>query len=110
MTLFLLRHNYVIYLSDVVTFFDNVRITLYFGTFELRKEITLQLHFIFARHCDVFLLRHNYVICVFVVVTFFADVSITLYSNYVLKLSYKKVILVAFVSSQKMTKNYVIIT
>ena len=46
----------------------------------------------------------------FVVVTFFADVSITLYSNYVLKLSYKKVILVAFVSSQKMTKNDVIIT
>ena len=38
---FLLRHNYVIYLFDVVTFFDDVRITLYFGTFELRTEITL---------------------------------------------------------------------
>ena len=38
----LLRHNYVIYLFDVVMFFDNVRITLYFGTFELRIEITLQ--------------------------------------------------------------------
>ena len=50
----LLRHNYVIYLFDVVTFFDNVRITLYFGTFELRMEITLQLRFVFARHCDVF--------------------------------------------------------
>ena len=48
----LLRHNYVIYLFDVVTFFDNVRTTLYFGTFELRIEITLQLSFIFARHCD----------------------------------------------------------
>ena len=37
---FLLRHNYVIYLFVVVTFFDDVRITLYFGTFELRTEIT----------------------------------------------------------------------
>ena len=93
----LLRHNYDIYLLDVVTFFDNfkialdfdtfevsmekkvlfllvivtyfyhvtitlficsilllvlinVRITLYFGTFELRTEITLQLHYVFARH------------------------------------------------------------
>ena len=52
--LVLLRHNYVIYLFDVVTFFDNVRITLYFGTFELRMEITLQLRFVFARHCNVF--------------------------------------------------------
>ena len=68
---FLLRYNYVIYLFDVVTFFDNVRITLYFGTFELRLEITLQLHYVFARHCDVIslhhndvvLLPHNYVIC-----------------------------------------------
>ena len=37
---FLLRYNYVIYFFDVVTFFDNFRITLYFGTFELRMEIT----------------------------------------------------------------------
>ena len=50
----LLRHNSVIYFFDVVTFFYNVRITLYFGTFELRIEITLQLRFVFARHCDVF--------------------------------------------------------
>ena len=50
----LLRHNYVICLFDVVKFFDNVRITLYFGTFELRIEITLQLRFVFALHCDVF--------------------------------------------------------
>ena len=63
----LLRHNYVIYLFDVVTFFDDVRITLYFGTFELRIEITLQLHFVFARHCDVFFitsqLRYLFVHC-----------------------------------------------
>ena len=84
---FLLRYNYVIYLFDVVTFFDNVRITLYFGTFELRLEITLQLRYVFARHCDVILLRHNdvvllrhnYVIYLFDVVTFFDNVRITLY-------------------------------
>ena len=75
----LLRHNYVIYFFDVVTFFDNVRIKLYFGTFELRMEITLQLRFIFARHCNVLLSRHNYAIYLFVVVTFFDDVRITLY-------------------------------
>ena len=49
----LLRHNYVIYSFDVVTFFDNVRITLYFGTFELHIEITLELRFVLAPHCDV---------------------------------------------------------
>ena len=72
---------------DVVTFFDNVRITLYFGTFELRLEITSQLRYAFACHCDVILLRHNdlvlfghnYLIYLFVVVTFFDDVRITLY-------------------------------
>ena len=37
----LLRHNDVIYLFDVVTFFYHVRITLYFGTFELGAEVTL---------------------------------------------------------------------
>ena len=86
---FLLRYNYVIYLFDVVTFFDNVRITLYFGTFELRLEITLQLRYVFARHWDVILLRHNdvvllrhnYVIYLFDVVTFFDDIRITLYSS-----------------------------
>ena len=51
---FLLSHYYVIYLFHVVTFFDDVRITLYFGTFELRMEITLQLCFVFVRDCDVF--------------------------------------------------------
>ena len=85
--IFLLRHSYVIYIFDRITFFDNVRITLYFGTFELRLEITLQLRYVFARHCDVILLRHNdvvllrhnYVIYLFDVVMFFDNVRITLY-------------------------------
>ena len=84
---FLLCYNCVIYLFDVVTFFDNVRIKLYFGTFELRLEIILQLRYVFARHCDVILLRHNdvtllrhnYVIYVLNIVTFFDNVRITLY-------------------------------
>ena len=63
----LLCHNYVIYLFDVVTFFDDVRITLYFGTFELRMEITLDLRFVYSRHCNVFLItsqsRYSFVRC-----------------------------------------------
>ena len=38
---FVLRQNYAIYLFDAITFFDDVRITLHFGKFELRTEITL---------------------------------------------------------------------
>ena len=76
---FLLCYNYVIYLFDVVTFFDNVRITLYFGTFELRSEKTLELRYVFSHYCDVILLRHNYVIFLFDVVTLFDNVRITLY-------------------------------
>ena len=84
--IFLLSYNYVIYLFDIVTFFDSIRITLCFGTFELRLEITLQLRYVFAHHCDIILLchndvvllRHNYVIYLFDVVTFFDDVRITL--------------------------------
>ena len=68
--IFLLRHNYVIYLFNVNTLFNDVRITLYFDTFELHMEITLQLRF-FAHHCDVFLLRHNYVIYLFSIFTSF---------------------------------------
>ena len=64
---------------DQITFFDDIRITSYFGTFELRIEITLQLRFVFARHCDYFLLRRNYVNYFFVVVTFCDGVRITLY-------------------------------
>ena len=78
-TYFLGRYNYVIYLFNVVNFFDDTKNRFYFGTFELQKEITLQLRFVFVRHCNVFLLRHNYVICLFDVVTFFNDVRITLY-------------------------------
>ena len=51
---FLLRHNYVIYFIHVVIFSYDVRITLYFGMFELRMKVTLQLHFVLVRHCDVF--------------------------------------------------------
>ena len=50
---FLLRRNCVVYLFVVVRFFDNVRITFYFGMFELRMEITLQLRYVFACFCDV---------------------------------------------------------
>ena len=66
----LLRHNYVIHLFTEVTFFDNVRITLYFGSFELCTEITLQLRFVFAGHCDVFFItsqsRYLFVRCSYV--------------------------------------------
>ena len=70
LTYFLLRHNYVFYLLDVITFFDEVRITLYFDMFELRMEIKLQLRFVFARHCQVFFitseLRYLFVRCSYV--------------------------------------------
>ena len=77
--IFLLRHNYVIYLFDVVTFFDNVRITLYFGTFGLHMEITLHYVSFLLLIVTYFLLRHNYVISLFIVVPFYDDVRITLY-------------------------------
>ena len=64
---------------DIVTSFDIVRIMLYFGTFELRMEITLQLRFGFARHCDVFFITSQLLIYLFVVATFFDHVRITLY-------------------------------
>ena len=52
-TYFLLRHSYVIYLFVVVTFFDDVRIMLYFSMFELRTKITLQNgHFLVALVCN----------------------------------------------------------
>ena len=38
---FLLHHNYVIYLCNAITSFYDVRITLYFGKFKLRTEIAL---------------------------------------------------------------------
>ena len=51
---FLSGHNCVICLFGVVTFFDDVRITLYFGTFKLCMEVTWKLRFVFVRLCDVF--------------------------------------------------------
>ena len=45
-----LRQNFFVQCSYV---FYDVRITLYFGTFQLRMEITLQLRLVFVRHCDV---------------------------------------------------------
>ena len=75
----LLRHNYIIYFFEVDTLFDDVRITLYFGKFQLRMEIMLQLRFVFVRHCYVFLLPRIYVIYLFDVVTFFIDIRTTLY-------------------------------
>ena len=67
---FLLRHNDVIYFFDVVTFFDDVRITLYFGMFKLRVEIMLQLRIGFVRHYDVFFitsqLRYLFARCSYV--------------------------------------------
>ena len=69
----LLWHNYVMYMFDVVTYFDGVRITLYFDTFELRTEIPLQLRFVFVRH------RDNYAIFLFDVFALFDDFRITLH-------------------------------
>ena len=82
--------------------------------FELRMEITLQLCFVFAHHCDGFLLRYNCVIYLFDVVTFLDDVRITLYfSTFELRTEItlqNGYFLVTFVCNQKMTKKYVIIT
>ena len=51
----------------------------FFGTFELRMEMTLQLGFFMFVIVTYLLLRHNYVICLFDVVTFLDDVRITSY-------------------------------
>ena len=64
---FLLRYNYVIYLFYKVTFLEDVRNRFYFGTFELRIEITFQLCFVFVRYFNVFFimsqLRYLFVRC-----------------------------------------------
>ena len=64
-----------------IFFFDNFKITSYFGTFELRMEITLQLRYVFARHYYVILLRHNDVVSLRYnyVIYLFDNVRITLY-------------------------------
>ena len=51
---FLFLCNYVIYLFNVLTIFDDVRMLLYFGSFELRMEMTWKLLFVFLCRCDVF--------------------------------------------------------
>ena len=80
----------------VVTLFDDVRITLYFGTFELLMEITLQLRFVSARHCDVFFitsqLHYLFVRCSYVFLMTLELRYILVRSNYVLKLRYKMVV------------------
>ena len=49
---FSITSQLVIYLFDVVAFFDDVRNRFYFGTFELRMEIMLQLSFVSVCHCN----------------------------------------------------------
>ena len=67
---FFFRDNYVIYLFDVVTFFGDIRITLYFVMLDLRMEMTWKLRFVFVRHYDVFFsmfqLRYLFVQCSYV--------------------------------------------
>ena len=92
---------------DRITFFDDVRVTLYFDMFELRIEVTLQLCFVFARHCDVFLLRYNYVIHLFDVVTFELRLEITLELRYVFA-RYCDLILLRHNDAVLLHHNYVI--
>ena len=94
-TYFLFRHNYVIYLFNVLMFFDDVRNRVYFGTLKLRMEITLQLRFVFVRHCNVFFivlqLRFLFVRCSSV---FLMTLELRIFlacSKYVRKLRYKMV-------------------
>ena len=73
--IFLLSHNYVIYLFDGITFFDDVRITLYFDMSELRMEATFSVCSSLWRIFVTLQLR-----CLFVrLVTFFDNDRITLY-------------------------------
>ena len=77
-SIFLLRRNHVIYLFDVVMSFNDARITLHLGKFELRMDVTLQLGFVFVRHCDVFFTTSQLCYLFVDVVTFFDYVRITL--------------------------------
>ena len=71
-TRFLFRHNYVICLFEVVTFFDDVRITLLRSNY-VRKWGENYVLFLFII-VTCFLVRYNYVIYLFNIVTFFDDV------------------------------------
>ena len=87
-------------------------ITLQFDMFELRMEITLQLCFVFALHCDLFLLRYNCVIYLFDAATFFDNVRITLILvrlNYVWKKRYNYVLfLLVIVTYFLLRHNYIV--
>ena len=66
MKYFPFRHSYVVCMFKVVAFFDNVKITLYFGTFELRTGITFQKHnFVvtFVRNQRIAKICNYYIIC-----------------------------------------------
>ena len=72
-------------------------------------EITLQLRFVFASHCDEFFITSQLRFYLFVIVTFFDNVRITLYFS-TFELCTEITLrdghfLVTFVCSQKMTKN-----
>ena len=49
-----LRQNSIIKAFLLMTFFHDLSITFFCGTFTLRMEITLQLRFVFVRRCEVF--------------------------------------------------------
>ena len=75
----LLRHNYVIYLFDVLAFFKTLewRYILVRPNYVWKwRDNYLSFLFVIVTY---FLLRRNYVIYLFDVVTFFDDVRITLY-------------------------------
>ena len=74
--------------------------------FEIRMEITLQLSFVYARHCDIFLLRYNYVICLFDVVTF--ELRLEKLYNYVVFARHCDVILLRHNGIVLLRHNYVI--
>ena len=111
-TYFLVHYNYVIYLFSIVTFLDEVRNRFYFGTFELRMQITLQLCFVFVRHCNVFFIKSQLRFCLLDIVAFFDDVRITLdFDTFELRTEIKLQnghILVTFVCNQKIRNYYVI--
>ena len=76
-------------------FSDEVRDRFYFGTFELLMKTTLQLRFVFGRHCNIFFITSQLRFCLFDIVTFFMTLElryIMVRSNYVRKLRYKMVI------------------
>ena len=79
--------------------FHDVRIKFCCGTFALHMEITLQLRFVFVRHCYIFLLCHNYIRLRFILVL----------SKYIYKERYKYVsFLLVIVRYVLLRYNYVV--